>query len=353
MTEAVLRVAGVEYRDLENLSVTMGVEQFAREFSAKVSDRLLEASGQPLPFEKGQDCELLIDGTIVVDGFIDDIPISYDANNHEFAVIGRSNVGDMVDSCAVHKSGAWAKATLDTILRDLAAPYGIAVTVDPTVAAMAAKPFRRFAIEDEERTFDCMMRACQARGLFVVSDAGNSITITGAGKVAHAATLMSGPQGNVLSGRRSGSYRDRFSEYTIKSQNAGDDTWHGDIAASQHARVLDPRVSRYRPMILVSETQGAKPDLDARASWERNFRAGASERYEYTLPELADTAGVMWTPNQLVQVVDPYMGLTASLLIASVGIEIGSDEGVIANLELVSPNAFNVFVPPSKGGPTW
>lgn len=351
MTAIALEVEGTQYLDIEACRVTMGIEQFAREFSVEVSDKWREALGQPLPFKKGQSCKLSLDDEVVVDGFIDDVPVQYDGSGHQVTVVGRSNTGDMVDCSAIHQKGAWKQVTVDQIVRDLARPFGISVELGP--GAVPGAPFRKFAIEDEETAFRCAMRACEARGLFLLSDAGNKITITGAGKVPMATALVEGIGGNIESLSRSGSYRERHSEYIVKSQNAGDDTWFGDIAASQVARAQDNRVSRYRPLIIVSDTQGSKPDLTARANWERNKRAGDSDRWQYGVSDLQDVTGTWWEPNRLVQVADQRIGLFDTLLIASVTLGITNTEAERAQLELVSPNAFDVFIPPTKGGKTW
>lgn len=340
-----IRINGEEFVDFKSASVSYSLEGFARSFSFDFSDKWLQTLLRDLPFAEGDPCEVLVHGTTVVDGFIDDVPISYDAQSHSLAVVGRSWNGHMVDSSAVYKGGSWRDVTLPDLAKAIAEPFGVGVQVDPWAVADTLKPFSRWAIEDEETAYSCIQRAAQMRGLFLVSDAGRNLIITKAAPMIHPGLLKFGV--NIKAARRMGRFAGRHSYYLVKSQRAGDDTFYAEDAAGPFFRVDDPQVKAHRPLVIISDGSGTKPELQTRASWERNTRAGRSRRITYTVQGHRSPVQQIWPINERIAVDDPYLDTRDALLIAAVSLEYG-DGGEVANLELARPEAFDVLVPPKK-----
>jgi prophage tail gpP-like protein len=153
-----------------------------------------------------------------------------------------------------------------------------------------------------------------------------------------------------VSGSRSGRFQDRFSEYVVKGQSAGDDTWFGDAAAGTFARVTDARVERYRPLVTIPDGQGpGKPDLERNAKWLRNVRAGRSKRLAYTLDGWRHASAV-WEPNTLVEVDDPELDVKGEYLVARVDLMQGP-RGIRAGLELAHPDAYQLLADPGVASP--
>jgi prophage tail gpP-like protein len=360
MTEVAIRIAGQDYQDYTDFHCSYGLEQFARQFSIGFSSKWKGAalSLGVFPFEEGAACELLVDGETVLDGFIDDIPVDYDGTSQRFSISGRSWTGHMVDASAVHKTGAWKNADLLTIANDIAAPFGVTCKVPSGVILdEVLEPFRKWAIDQEETAYDCIQRAAKMRGIYLTSDAARNVLMTRATKLDRTVTVLKRGSGlaNIIRGRREGRFSERYSEYIIKAQNAGDDTWYAADATSKlFHRARDPQVTSYRPLIIVSDGQGAKPDLALRAAWEMNVRAGRSRRVTYEVNGLHKQEGGVWQANELVMVDDPAFDIQGEMLIASVSLK-RSNGGTSTSLELANPLAFDVLTPPKprvkkKGG---
>ncbi len=362
MTEVKLKVAGKDFTDFFNVSVRYSMESFARDFSFDFSDRFfndLTTLGD-LPFIEGDPIQITVDGEVVLDGYVDDVPVSYSGTNHTLQVSGRSRQGDMVDCSAVHKTGHWRDTTLLDLCTAVAEPFGIDVAFDPLTVLpfdeAQTEEFRKWAIEDEETGHDFIVRACKMRGLFPVVDEGGGVTLTRASLVPSGGALVrarSGVPGNILSGSRQGRYRERFSEYVVKSQSAGFDDWYGEDAASKGVHVsTDDDIERYRPLIIVSDGGGAKKQLEHRANWEHNVRAGRSRRLSYTVQGaqvLGDLGGGVWPINKTVFVDDDFFGVQALLLIISVTIQY-TPSGTTTIVEVGDPSQFDVRKPPPKRG---
>lgn len=340
-----IRINGEEFVDFRQGTVAYSLESFARTFAFEFSDKWLRSRIRDLPFAEGDPCEVLVHGQQVIDGFLDDVPIEYSGTTHSISVTGRSWNGHMVDSSAVHKGGSWRNAKLLDIAKAIAEPYGVGVKVDPWAMASIQEPFPRWAIEDEETAFECIRRAAEMRGVFLVSDAGRNIVITKAAPTVHPAALVFGQ--NILRARRSGRFTERHSYYLVKSQHAGSDTWYAKDAAGPFIRVDDPQVTSFRPLIVVSDGSGSKKELELRAAHERNVRAGRSRRITYTVTGHKSPAGRAWPINERIAVQDPFLDCQDALLVAGVTLEYG-DAGETADIELARPEAFDVLIPPTK-----
>ena len=354
-----LKIDGVSYADFKEAEVTYSMDQLARTFRFSFSDKWLNSALFPLPFVEGDPCTVSIHGTTVVEGFIDDIPISYDATSHSIDIVGRSNTADLVDCSAIYKGGAWKNAKLIDVASVLCKPFGLTAEVEDFALPQSLQPFTKWAIEDEETVFSCIQRAAKMRGLFLISDTGNKLLITKASPVVFPYSLVFGV--NVKRGRRTSRFRERYSEYTIKSQTAGDDTFFADAVGKGFFKAEDPQILKYRPLIIVSDGSGKAAELQLRGNWERNVRAGRSRRLSYEHQGfLTKTPPFQLFPiNQLIAVTDRYVDFSGLLLIASVSYRYSRSGGETTNLELGAREAYDVLVPPPKrqpkkgGGSLW
>jgi prophage tail gpP-like protein len=182
------------------------------------------------------------------------------------------------------------------------------------------------------------------RGLFLVGDENGNVTITKASPIVFPYTLIQGV--NIKRGRRVTGYRERFSEYTIKSQRAGDDTFFADNVGRGFYKTQDPQITRYRPLIIVSDGQGSSTELKTRGDWERNYRAGQSRKLAYDHPGFLSVTGQLFPINQLIAVQDDVDDFTGTLLIASVHYQLGFPGGEMTTLELADPATYDVLIPP-------
>lgn len=351
MTSIAVRIDGQDYADYIDASVTCSLENFTRTFQISYSDKWIQAFRNQFPFAEGAACEIVVDGEVVIDGFVDEINIDYNGTSHSMQVSGRSWNGHLVDASAVHKSGAWKNVDLQTIANDIASPFGVEVIIHPEAEAEVAlaftEKFRRWAIEDEETAYACIERAAKMRGLFLYSDAGRNVIVSRAGVTRTSSALVYGQ--NVIRANASRRYSERHSYYLVKSQMAGDETWYAEDASSKlFAKETDEEITAYRPLILVSDGQGTKPELELRAKWERNVRAGRSRRYTYEVNGWQRTEGGLWQPNERITVEDPIFDISGEMLIASVSFKQASPGGSTTTLELAAPESFDILVPPKK-----
>lgn len=85
-----------EYTYWTSISITSELNTLARSFSIGVTAKLPNAT-LPTKFNVGDPIQVYIDDDLVLSGYIDAIPISYDANSVTATISGRSKTEDIVD----------------------------------------------------------------------------------------------------------------------------------------------------------------------------------------------------------------------------------------------------------------
>lgn len=339
MTDATLAIDGVDYSGWTAIRVSRQMECLATSFDISFSE-LWAGSEQPMPIIEGIACTLKLGTEDVVVGYVDESSINYDANQHSMSVTGRSRTGDLVDCGAIYAlgKGQWRNQTLATIADDLCSPFGIGVVVNHiTTGGALEAPFRRFALQDSETVHEALERACRMRGVLMMTDGSGQLVFTRSGSTRTRTVIQRGV--NVLTGARMGSWKERFSQYIVKCQIAGDDFINAEGATTIKTS-LDEEVDRYRPLIVQAEGQETGTQLQKRADWERNIRAGRSQRLSYTVQGWENDEG-LWEPNVLVQVKDPWLRVDAELIIVS-ACQTKSEQGTTTELELCDPKALTV-----------
>ena len=82
-----LKISGTIYNGWTTAEISRGLNCMASSFSLTVSDRFI-GSKSNIPLD--EECQILIDGTPVITGYLDEITPSYSASSHEVKFAGRS-----------------------------------------------------------------------------------------------------------------------------------------------------------------------------------------------------------------------------------------------------------------------
>lgn len=344
-----LRVGGESILDYKGASVTYAIDVPVRTAEFTFSDKWLRSGVLPLPFAEGDACQVFVHGELVLDGFVDEVPVEYDARTHDVRVVCCSWTAAMEKSSAIYQKGSWRGAALLKIATDLAQPFKIAVRADPWAAGDITEPFVKYAIDDEEKALACVQRACERRGVFVTAGPARDLVITKASPVTCPGLLKLGV--NIRKAFRNGGLRDRHSYILVKSQRAGNATFFGEAAAGPFVRVEDVGVPFYSPLVIVADGLGSKLEMLRRASWERNVRAGRSRRLTYEVLGLRSERKTAWPINEMIAIDDSYSGQKGPLLISGVTLSCAPGGAEVAHLEVAHPSAFDVLVPPAKRPP--
>ena len=210
-----LRVSGREWGGWTSVRISAGINRIARDFNVAITTRWPGSRDYQPRIKNGELVEVLIGDEPVLTGYVEALPLRYDASSVSMGIVGRSKTADLVDCSAlpVQQSGK----NLLRIVSELAAPFGITV-VDagvPQTAVIDAQP------EHGETVADCLNRLLgQVQTLAYDDECGRLVLgKTGTGKAATALVLGE----NILSCDTERSIRERFSEYQVSGQRPGND----------------------------------------------------------------------------------------------------------------------------------
>jgi len=336
MNELIIKTAGKKFSGWEEVTISKSMDDLAHSFDITLTDKW-NANDEPIYFHVGLGVQIFIDDEKIITGYIDDISREYSDSSRRINIAGRSKTADLVDCSAIYQKGQWRGQTLSKIAKDLCQPLDISTSVASGIDVSSS--LRRFSIEDGETIFDCISRAAKMAGVLLLTDVNGNLYFDRVSSTRIKTVLENGI--NILNGSKTSSMSDRYTDYTIKTQLAGDDTTYA-AATSKTKTASDSGFvgARYRPLIITAENESSGNELQKRIDWEKNIRAGKSHRVSYTVQGWKHSTGT-WAPNTLVRVKDPDFELDDELLIKSVQLTKNS-QGTLASLELTFPQAYSV-----------
>lgn len=342
MTDAInlcqLVIDGKVYGGWTRIEVQRGIEQIAGGFVLQLTAKF-PGVDVPMQLREGLSCEVRLGYDLVITGYIDDYETEDTDTSSSVRVSGRDKTADLVDCSAIYKSGQWRGVKLAQIVADIAKPFGITVTVAP--GTDTGDVFKRFALEEGEKAFDAIDRACRLRAVLVTSTPDGNLWITTAGTVSSGVRLEEGVNMKKFNSKHS--WKERHSEITLKGQVPGDDQENGEAAAHLKAASKDTEINRYRPLVVVAEHGTSNKSLADRAAWEVKVRMGRGKRGGCTVVGWRTgkdgQEGPLWRENTLVHVTSERMNIDRELLLVSCSYQL-TEQGKMTDLTFARPEAF-------------
>jgi prophage tail gpP-like protein len=335
-----LLVGGFEFTAWEECEITAAIDEPVRCFAFETTER----PGQ-YNFPPGTPATVLATGSLLVTGYINQYRSSGSAKTHRVSIRGRGKGQDFVDCAATHKTGYTKNKTPGQFGQELD-HFGVGIN-----EKVPGKPIPVQRIEQGETCFRCVERHLRHQGTTMMGEADGSISITNASVATRAGgALVEGV--NIKEWTVEFDDQNRHSEYTVKGQNR-EGSGEENLRIKEQAR--DSGVRRYRPKLIVHETDTDKQRARERAHHEKERCAGKGTGATITVQGWRDGAGALWTPNTLVFVASPIlMHLVQDMLIESVGFTQSSKGGTETKLKLVDPRAYRGQGQNGKGSdPAW
>lgn len=334
-TKARLTVNGTAYEGWKGVSVNLSMQAICGTFNLVVSERF-PLQNLPWPIREGDECSVSIGGKTVITGFVDRRRLGFDDKSHTFIVQGRDKTCDLVDCSA--NIGRWELANLkaDAIVRKLAEPYGIKVSLGPGVVVPAARD--RFALNPGETAFDAIDRICRLSGLLATSDGVGGLLLTRTGVERCFTALVQGV--NILAADGEFDSTKRFSKYIVRGSNAGSDDDSGETVAAVSAEASDAGARAGRQLLIRAESHVTTAQARDRANWEAAVRAARGGRAVVTVQGWNQGDGTVWPVNALVHLESSWLGVSADMLITDATFGLDQDAGTTTQLTLMRPDAF-------------
>lgn len=328
MHEVRLVVGGYDFTGWEEMSFKRSIDSLSAQFTLKAV-----YSGD-FPIKEMQSVQLYIDNDKILDGYIDALEETIDAETTRLRITGRDKAADLIDCSVDHSSQSFNEITFQELLDIVAVPFGVSVNYNVS----GLETLKKFDIQ-EETGFEIIDRAARLLGVFVRSDENGDLLVESYGQSRCESSLVMGQ--NIKTYTHTSNYSGRYSEYTVRGQQNGDDDIYGEDAASVEGKASDLGVNRYRPLIIQAESGVSNTKAENRASWESSVRAARSHEFSVSLAGWRQNQdGDLWQINRLASLSFPDRGFLYDLLIKEVEFTLSNQSGFITNLKLARPDAY-------------
>ncbi len=345
-----LEVNGSRFDGFTDISVNRNVENISGSFLfTATSDNVTT-----FPIEVGSPCRVFIANDSVIDGFVESVQVSYDAGTHSLSIAGRDRTADVIDSSVVGKKEFVGPIGLvDIITRTLTdnGIEGISVT-DTTGGIASFKEGEFFSAEIGSTVFEFIEKYARKRQVLLTTDGDGNIVLARAGKTSAIATLQNiknGVDNNILSGNINYDFTQRFNKYTMESQqNPSALSFGADVSVPnvpvQTGTDTDDHIRSSRQLQIMTGSSDTGGDLKNLATWHANLRRIRSADYSVVVQGFHqdEAATTLWIPNILVQVVDNFADVSATLLIKSVEYNFNITAGSTTTINLVDKDAYTL-----------
>jgi prophage tail gpP-like protein len=281
------------------------------------------------------------------------------------SIAGRDKTGDLVECSALPKGPAeYRGVDMLHVAQAECAPFGITVRADVDIGA----PFDRLSRHPHETVLAFLEKAARQRAILLVSDGIGGLLLTRGGSSRAPDDLVVG--GNVQEAQWEDDWDRRFSDYYVKGQTdqhrqragkpvaldstveplTGDPepaTEPGPASVTESTSILmtghaiDPEITRYRPTVRLTRSQSGMSTTQEQAEWMLRVARGQAERLRYTVLDWRAGANkVLWRPNQVAYVYDPFAERAKDMLIAGVTYLFDAD-GARTELRVVGITAYD------------
>lgn len=334
-----IEVNGKRYSGWERIRIDQSIETLSGAFTLGVSERWPGSSDRDI--QPGDKCTVRIDNDVVVTGYVDDVDPYLDDESHDIDISGRDNACDLIDCSAINKPGQWSGQKLESIVKELIAPFsGIKLITQVNTG----EAFQKFALEPGETVFEAISRLCKLRAVLAYSDGHGNLILTTAGKSKTNTALVEGENIKAIGGHFS--HLERFSEIHVKAQSQGSNQHKASVTTGWKGSASDAEIKRHRPLLVMAEAQANAKQCQERAAWEKATRHGKGTRVNVTVAgwrQSNKANSPLWSINSLALVHSPTIKIRESLLIVGISFSLDESGGEITELELVKPSAYQLI----------
>jgi prophage tail gpP-like protein len=339
MSKLELIVNDRRYGGWKSVRVTRSIEAISGSFEVEASDRWADQD-IPWPIAEEDAVRVEIDGTVVIDGWVDSRRHSVSGTDLSLSYSGRDRASDLVDCSARLKRWTFMGVTVYELAKKICEPFGIPVHLQPGL--VLPHPQKKQVVNPGDSCFDVIQTAAKVAEVLVISDGKGGILITRSAPLRAATPLIQGE--NVLTADVEYNAADRFRRYIIVSQTAGEQYMTSDEAidhpVSVCSQATDTGVRRSeRALMIQCETGISTADARRRGDWEARNRAARAERVTVSVREWRQSNGVLWPINAIVPIRIPRIGIDGEMLISQVELSLDTG-GERTTLHLVRPDAF-------------
>lgn len=319
-----LLVDGTEFENWTQATCTASIEELARTFSFTTKRSISNGAfrGKVFDIKPQSECKVYIDNILFLTGYIDRVASRTSATETSINFEGRSKTSDIID-CTVDAIGAnFKNRNIKEIAGIIASKFNVNVVCD-----LDLPKFKYTAYNQGEKCIDYLKRLADLNGVTLTTNERGDIVITKAGTEKYNTSFKEN-MSFITEWGFDENYAGRYSEYTIKGQ-----TDEKNITSS----FKDDTVKRYRPLVIVSETD--EVNIKERATNHAMRSIGDGISGTLTIKNFTDAEGKIYLPNKQIYCGFPNDGIDQMMLIKSASYSCDA-QSTSCVLELADPRAF-------------
>ncbi len=353
-----------EYEYWTEISITSELNTIARSFQIGTTAKLPQSADLLTAFNVGDEVQVYIGSNLVLTGYIDATPISYDGTNVNASIIGRSRTEDLIDCSpawngydfsSVVNSQKWSATRsvgdfvepditiaanqfknipLKQAVAQLIAPYGIHLICELDNDVVNGNINQ--TIKEDGTILQALQNLAGTTGLYFIDDEYGNLKIVDEEKRSHNLASLNLGQ-NVLSASAQFDGSKLFSAYRLLSSQKGSTNQTGK-ALQSFSDSIDNKVNRFRYQCKSDQKQNGSDQSSKRT--EAEYRRSLFYKTSYTVVGWRQfEGGELWKANTLATIQDDILNNSQEMLITKVTYTL-SNNGMLTTLECVPPAGF-------------
>lgn len=324
-----LKFDGLKFDYWQQVNIRQSVDELVTQVQLSFAK---SGIGTAFPINVNTVAEVLLNDVLISTVRTDSAPRRITENSHSNQFMGRSLGRELVDT---QYSATYKNLTVTEIVKRICTLFKVplnpfaSTSLVPDFSMQAESPAN--AIVNAARTANLLIYPAPDGGL-IMAEPDNNPPV---------ATLEWGKQIKELV--LNDDYRQRFSEYLVKSFDYGANT-------ARKGTVKDEGLTFFRPMHVIADRMGnSLGALQRRAEMERNRRLARAHSLQVTVKDWGHDQSGVWQPwklNTQVRVVVPDEDIDQIMLISDLEFSQDDKNGTLTTLTVVHRNAF-VGQPPT------
>jgi prophage tail gpP-like protein len=340
--QAILRVAGMDFKDWESVWVHLQWAEDSSHFRFVAVERDTPPGiFAKLQFVPGEDVQIILGGTEVINGRIETRQVAYDATRHQVELQGKSFTRWPAISSVNTTTGNFDNMNFFQVATKVLSNFPVGIKVIGTLNPL---PFDKLQNQPGEQVWDFLERIARPRGILLGSDSfGNFLLIGNHGFPVLNTSLLEGQ--NIKKCQYLIHKDFMYSEYKVIGQAAASD----ENAFTQASQLEGSwGGSGWLSSILITPAEQPVKSIAEvidRAKNEAKWHEGTRLEAHITVQGWYRDENNLWWPGENVYINSPMCPLDMTMKIKSATYTQDSASGTETELEFAMPwllNDYNV-----------
>ena len=335
-----MKVGNYEFDQWSDIMIKKSMGQICSSFGFSTNE-FSKGDLKRWKLKLGDEVKIYIEDTLVCTGWLESIPMSYDATTgHYIQFIGRGKTCDLVDCMFTETKNEWKNVSMKNIITDLCNIFNLSVTIDSTVASIVSKQITEYKANEGEYIYLLINDLCRLFGILPLDKGDGKLTLTRSTTSSNTVDSIDATK-NVLKSFLYQDNSERYKTYKVKGCGNGAGTKQLKDYISPYASVTDSAIDRTRTYTVLSERATDNGKCEDRARYEARIRAGNSRGYLCEVSSFIQGDRTPWDINKLCRVKDDFYEIEDTLLISDVTFTMSQADSQKTTLFLVDKDTYS------------